>query len=145
MFEAPPVDSDLFEKTRSLLTHDFVRILGYFLEDGAKAVAEIGDGFRSRDAARMIRPAHTLKTEARQFGALPLGDLAERIEGLARRCVEVGDAPDELLVPIAKLAPLWRETVAVFERETNPLVERGRATVASFGRAEGTNQSFGRL
>jgi histidine phosphotransfer protein HptB len=148
----PIVDQVVFERARAALGADFVRILGYFLEDGAKSVADIAAAFHGRTAARLVTPAHKLKGEARQLGAMAIGELAFVIEMGARRAVETQSDPTELLVPIAKLQPLWDETVVVLERETNPLVQRApraaaAAPVASggFGRALPTNQRFGRL
>lgn len=120
----------------------FIKIIGYFGEDGAKAVGEIESAQRTGNAAAMVMPAHTMKSEARQFGAMVLGDLAEKIEFQARRCVEHQERPDELLVNVAKLRPLFNRTMAVLERETNPLIERRRPV---FGRAAASNQGFGRI
>jgi hypothetical protein len=67
---------------------------------------------------------HTLKTEARQFGADPLGALAEEIEFAARRAIEARMFPDELIPTVTRLRPLYLETMELFEKETNPLVSR---------------------
>ena len=96
---------------------------------------------RAGNAAAMVIPAHTLKGEARQFGAEPLGAVAEQIEMIARDCVETQDTPDAALEHIVKLRPLFEETLHLLEREANPLVERrptggfGRRTPGQFGRA----------
>ena len=134
------VDWAEFARMRSMLGADFIRILGYFREDGEKSVGRIEDAMQRRDAAALIIPAHTMKTEARQFGAQPLGDLAEEIEHAGRRAVESRMFPDDVLPQVVKLRQLYRDTMALFEQETNPLVAR-RAT---FGRAA-SNQEFGRL
>ncbi len=136
------VDPEVFEKTRATLGAPFIRIIGYFGEDGAKAVTEIESAQRGGNAVAMVMPAHTLKTEARQFGGMALGDLAESIERQARRCVENQEKPDDLLVPVAKLRPLFRETLEILERETNPL--SGQRKQPGFGK-RGANQSFGRI
>jgi len=134
------VDWAAFAAMRAELGPDFIRILGYFREDGEKAVAKIEEAMHRRDAAAMVIPAHTMKTEARQFGAEPLGDIAEEIEFAARRGVETRLFPDEILPNVAQLRPLYEETMAQFEHETNPLAIRrpssGRGTA---------NQEFGRL
>jgi len=127
------VDWNVFSRTRAELGSGFVRILGYFQEDGAKAIAKIEEAMHRRDAAGLILPAHTLKSEARQFGADPLGQLAEDIEFSARRSIEARHFPDDLIPSVAKLRPLYRETMQLFEKETNPLVARRPA----FGRAVG--------
>ncbi len=123
----PMVDEEQFEATRKMLGASFIRILGYFLEDGESAVAAIESGFRARSAAEIVRPAHRLKSEARQFGASVLGDLSERIEFGARRAVEIHETPDDILVEVAKLRPEWHAVKQFIERETNPLCERKRA------------------
>lgn len=138
---AGPVDWAIFSRTRAELGAGFVRILGYFREDGEKSVARIEDAMRRRDTAALVLPAHTLKTEARQFGAGPLGELAEMIEHAARRAIEMRLFPDELIPTVARLRPLYSQTMTLFERETNPLVARRPA----FGRAAAANQDFGRI
>lgn len=141
--EQPLVDWPSFFAARQELGADFIRILGYFREDGTKSVAAIEEAMRARNAAAMILPAHTLKGESRQFGADPLADIAEEIEAVARHCVEIHEAPDELLPRVVELRPLFEATLSAFERECNPLVERR----TGFGRRKSTanNQGFGRI
>ncbi len=125
------VDWTVFARARGELGAGFVRILGYFREDGVKSVAAIVAAMRAQNAAALVLPAHTLKGEARQFGADPLALEAERIEMIARSCVENHDTPDQALQHVVALGPLFEETLAILEREANPLVER---RPAAFGR-----------
>jgi HPt (histidine-containing phosphotransfer) domain-containing protein len=125
------VDWATFSRSRSELGAGFVRILGYFREDGVKSVAAIETAMRAQNAAAMVIPAHTLKGEARQFGAEPLGELAEEIETIARDCVESHDTPEEALRHVVRLRSLFEETLTLLEREANPLVER---RPAAFGK-----------
>jgi HPt (histidine-containing phosphotransfer) domain-containing protein len=134
------VDWAEFTRMRTLLGADFIRILGYFREDGEKSVARIEAAMQQRDAAGFVIPAHTMKTEARQFGANPLGDLAEEIEHAGRRAVESRLFPDQILPQVARLRPIYEQTMALFEQETNPLVARGLG-----GSRAPSNQEFGRL
>lgn len=151
MADKPLIDQAVLEKSRATLGADFIRIVGYFLEDGEKSVAQIEAAFHDRSAVGIVRPAHTLKGEASQIGAVAVGELAGLIEAGARRAVEVQDDPSELLVPIASLRPLWAETAALLDRETNPLVQRtpkfgvAAASPGGFGRAPAANQRFGRV
>ena len=141
MAEADPVvDWSIFQQARAELGPGFVRILGYFQEDGEKSVAKIEDAMRSRDAAALVLPAHTLKSEARQFGAEPLGDLAEEIEVAARRSVESRLFPDELLPAVARLRPLYQTTIELFEKEANPLAQRRPGSFR-----DASTQDFGRI
>lgn len=135
------VDWGIFSRTRSELGPGFVRILGYFREDGEKSVAKIEDAMRRRDAAALVIPAHTLKSEARQFGAEPLGELAEEIEFAARRSIENRLFPDELLPAVARLRPMYETIMSLFEREANPLAQRAPGGI----RSAVNNQEFGRI
>jgi len=118
------VDWDEFRATRTQLGAAFVRILGYFREDGTKSVAAIEEAMRARDARGLVMPAHTLKSEARQFGGERLGALAEDIEMFARHCVESQISPEEYLPRVVALRALFEETLTALEREANPLVQR---------------------
>lgn len=124
------VDWTAFGRTRLETGAGFVRILGYFREDGAKSVAAIEAAMRNLDAKALVIPAHTLKGDSRQFGAEPLAALAEKIETVARDCVELRTTPDELLEDVVALRPLFEQTLKLFDREINPLVDRRPA----FGR-----------
>ncbi len=125
-----------FAKARTQLGGEFVRILGYFREDGVKSLVAIEEAMRNKNAAAMVRPAHTLKAEALQFGAEPLGMLAEHIEHHARRCVEFHESPDELLQDVARMRPLFNETISMFDREMAPVAAAPRRTMG-FGRKLG--------
>ena len=125
------IDWDEFRATRTQLGAAFVRILGYFREDGIKSVAAIEDAMRARDPRGLVMPAHTLKSEARQFGAERLGALAEDIEVFARHCIESQTSPEEYLPRVVTLRPLFEETLGALEREANPLVQRRTPGVGS--------------
>lgn len=124
------VDWNAFSQTRSELGAGFVRILSYFREDGVKCVSAIEQAMRRLDATALVMPAHTLKGEALQFGAEPLAALSEHIEHVARRCVETHESPSELMEHVVRLRPLFEQTLAMFDLETNPLTPRRPA----FGR-----------
>ena len=113
-----------YQQARAELGGNFVRILGYFREDGIKAVERIEVAMRAHDATALVLPAHTLKGESRQFGADPLGDRAEIIENIARSCVETRESPDAALEHVVGLRKLFNETLELLEREANPLVMR---------------------
>ena len=108
------VDLTVLSQAREELGAGFVRMLGYFRDDGHKSVAAIEEAMRGGNAAAMVLPAHTLKGESLHFGARPLAELAETIEMVARRCVEMHEAPNELLSDIVQLRPLFEATLALF-------------------------------
>jgi histidine phosphotransfer protein HptB len=129
-----------YTETRNLLGADFVRILGYFREDGMKSVSAIEDAMRNRDSAGMVMPAHTLKGEAYQLGAEKLAILAETIEFNARHYVELRQDPGDIIDKAAHLRPVFEATLDALETEISPLVERrapgGSRTmgISAFGR-----------
>lgn len=118
------IDWKAFAETRNLLGAGFVRILGYFRDDGIKSVAAIEEALRLKDSAKLVIPAHTLKGEAWQFGANKLALLAEEIEVAARHYVEIQIDPSELVETIVQLRPIFEATLAALEAEASPLVER---------------------
>ena len=91
------VDRQALAKAQAELGAGFVRILGYFREDGIKSLGALEDAVRKDNATAMVIPAHTLKGEARQFGADPLATLAEKIENFARQCVEHHESPRDAI------------------------------------------------
>lgn len=124
-----PVESELIDwkiwaESRSALGPDFVRILGYFREDGTQSVGNIENAMRANDPVPMVDAAHSLKGESLQFGAIRLSDAAERIEMTARSCVEHHDTPEEVLELVVALRPLFEETLALLELDSSPLIER---------------------
>lgn len=130
------VDREAFTKARAELGAGFVRILGYFREDGVKSLSALEDAVRAGNAAAMVIPAHTLKGEARQFGANPLAALAEKIEDFARTCVERHEEPSLAVPDVVALRPLFESTLAYLERDANPLAVR-RPGAGGFGRKAG--------
>lgn len=137
------VDWATFSRAKGELGAAFVRILGYFREDGIKSVSAIEAAMRAQNAAALVIPAHTLKGEARQFGALPLAELAEKIELMARDCVETRDTPADALEDVVALRPLFANTLALLEREASPPIER--RPVMSFGRRASGGEAAGRI
>ena len=138
------VDWAHFDRNRNELGPGFIRILGYFREDGVKSISRIEQAMHAQDTTALVAPAHTLKGESRQLGAEPLAAIAELIESTARLCIETHRFPDELVPEVVQLRKLFGDTVELFEKATNPLVSRDPARPSGFGRKVG-NQDFGRI
>ena len=138
------VDWVHFEKSRAELGPGFIRILGYFREDGIKSLTQIEEAMREQNTTVLVIPAHTIKGEARQFGAEPLANVAELIEKTARLCIETRRFPDELVADVVELRRLMEKTLELFEKATNPLLTRARPQPGGFGRKV-NNQDFGRI
>lgn len=137
------VDWAHFEKCRAELGPGFIRILGYFREDGTKSVTQIEQAMREENTAALVLPAHTIKGEAKQFGVERLAVLAELIESTARLCIETRRFPDELVPHVVELRNVFNRTITLFDRATNPLLSR-RPQQQGFGR-RAANQDFGRI
>lgn len=126
---------------RAQLGDNFLRILGYFEEDGTKSVAAIENAMRDRCATGMVIPAHTLKGESSQFGAVKLMEAAEHIETVARHCIEARTSPDDLLADIASLRTLFERTLATLKEDSPQVATMPRR---AFGqRTFGNSQRFG--
>ena len=138
------IDWTHFDKSRNELGPGFIRILGYFKEDGVKSINQIEAAMREENTAALVLPAHTLKGESRQLGAEPLAKIAELIESTARFCIETHRFPDELVPQVVELRRLFDQTVDAFDKETNPLMQRASGPHGGFGRRV-NNQGFGRL
>lgn len=137
------IDWAHFEKARGELGPGFIRILSYFREDGLKSVSAIEQAMHQENTVALVMPAHTIKGEARQFGAEPLAKVAELIENTARLCVETRRFPDELVRDVVELRRLFDRTIQLFDEATNPLKSRPGAG-GGFGR-KAANQGFGRI
>ena len=128
------VDRTRFAQAKAALGVNFARILGYFREDGEKSIAQIEDAMRRENAAALVRPAHTLKGESLQFGAEPLGLMAEAIEKAARDAVERHDFPYHVAAQVALLRPAFAKALAYFDAEL--AVPAPPRRVVGFGRKQ---------
>jgi histidine phosphotransfer protein HptB len=121
------VDWNRFGHARAQLGSNFWRVMGYLRDDGHKAVCTIEESLRANNAVGLVEPAELLKTEAEQMGAVAVAEVAEKIELQARDCVEWHQSPEWLVADVVQLRTMFEETVAMFEREASPLLERKAA------------------
>jgi len=128
------IDPAKLAAMRHELGASFGRMLGYFREDGEKSVRQIEEAARLRSAVALVRPAHTLKGEALQFGAVALGAMAERIEMAARQAVEDHLYPDEIVADVVRLRPLFGQVMVRLGGEAPPPVAAPPRPRAAFGR-----------
>ena len=132
MTDAELIDHAKLEALRAELGANFARVLAYFREDGAKSIAAIEEAARARSAVALVRPAHTLKGDALQFGAVGLAALAEEIEMAARSAVEDQEYPIDIVAEVVRLRPLFANVAAALARETSAASTIRRAV--GFGR-----------
>ena len=132
------IDQGKLAGLKAELGVNFARILGYYREDGERTIAAIATAFAAHDAVALVRPAHTLKGESLQFGAVALAAAAERIEKAARDAVESHAFCLAVEADVVHLPHLFNEALAVLEREdqASPLRKAvGFGRRVGFGRA----------
>ena len=115
------IDWTAFEAARVRFGARLARVLIYLREDGETAIESIAVAIRAGDAAALVKPASVLKDGSYEVGAEALGEAAERIEAIARHCVNVHETPDEALPIAADLPGLFARTVALLEEASSPL------------------------
>ena len=87
------VDIAMLNEARSLLKDKFAFLLGCYIDDVESYIKEMNDALAGKNIDGIIRPAHTIKSTSRRMGALPLSDMAARIERAARDAADAGAMP----------------------------------------------------
>lgn len=84
------------DKLRSLAgsEDDFAELAASFLEEAPQLVSALMASLEAGDLPAMKRSAHSLKSNARDFGADELADVCARIE----RAIDQGRSPEPLEV-----------------------------------------------
>ncbi len=82
------IDPEAIENLRALNPDDgdaFLRdIVGIFLEDTPNRIDELKQSLAGHDQIRFTRAAHSIKGSSSNLGALPLREVAEKIEHASR-------------------------------------------------------------
>ena len=106
------LDAAALEEVRTMMKDKFQEVLNYFLEDSAMYVQQIAQSFAAGEAEAVVLPAHTLKSSAKQMGALRLWDVASILEATVREIVKgTGE--------LSQIAPLVGQLQVVFEETRN--------------------------
>lgn len=88
------IDHTVFNELKESLGADFiVELVDTFLEEAPGMITQLRLALDAGDVENFRRAAHSLKTNAATFGAIPLNTLAKELEFMARenRLGEVGD------------------------------------------------------
>lgn len=115
---------DTYRATRDALGAGFMRELSYFREGGLASVEAMERAMRDASAVDLIDPADRLADQARMFGADQLADACEAIAVFGLQCVEHHDTPEEYLPNVVAVRPLFLQSLAALEAESNPLAQR---------------------
>jgi signal transduction histidine kinase/CheY-like chemotaxis protein/HPt (histidine-containing phosphotransfer) domain-containing protein len=78
------LDQDMLEELQEIAGEETARIIGLFLEDAPRLIAQLENGSIAPDLELMRDAAHTLKSSSANVGALALSAAAKRIELGAR-------------------------------------------------------------
>jgi histidine phosphotransfer protein HptB len=77
----PLIDPAVFNELKDTAGAEFVvELVDTFLEEAPGLLAEMQQGLADGDLAALKRAAHSLKSNASTFGALPLAALARAVE-----------------------------------------------------------------
>ena len=99
---------------------DLIDLLVTFLEDAPELVALLTRPLSDGDGRALLRAAHTLKSGARDFGAVRLAPLCERLE----RDLRAGAGPSEVADLVREVAQAWPPVAEVLSEEIRSLEAR---------------------
>ncbi len=86
--EGGAIDHDAIDELLRMVGDDrefLGDLIDTYLEDAPKQLAAMRDAVARQDAAALVRPAHTLKSNSRNLGATELAELCLDLEAQARR------------------------------------------------------------
>jgi len=77
----PTIDPAIFAELQDTAGDEFVaELVGTFLEEAPQMLAELRKAQAGGAAEHFRRVAHSIKSNANTFGALPLGEMARQLE-----------------------------------------------------------------
>jgi HPt (histidine-containing phosphotransfer) domain-containing protein len=103
-------------EVRAMMKEKFAEILGYFLEDSVMYVQQIAQGCAAGKAEAIVLPAHTLKSSAKQMGAMRLAEHARHIEFAARETARNGTEISHIAHEIDQLHLVFDEAKHALEQ-----------------------------
>ncbi len=92
------LDPAAIENLREMVGGDvefMIELIDVFLNDAPRMLSDMRQSFESGDAEVLHRAAHSLKSNAAEFGAIGLSDLCREIETLSK--AGAVDGTDELV------------------------------------------------
>jgi HPt (histidine-containing phosphotransfer) domain-containing protein len=78
------LDMTALNEAKEMMQTKFPTMVQYFIEDSDSYIGLMHDGIATKSAEKIILPAHTLKSSARQMGAVRMCEIATTMEALAR-------------------------------------------------------------
>ncbi|MEO7855353.1 MAG: Hpt domain-containing protein [Rubrivivax sp.] len=78
---SPTIDPTTFAELQDTAGAEFVaELVGTFLEEAPQMLAELRAALAAGSADSFRRAAHSIKSNANTFGALPMGEMARNLE-----------------------------------------------------------------
>ena len=109
---APVLDQAVLEELRASTGDDeaFMReLVETYVEEGQASLAVLLAAAAARDAAAIVRPAHTLKSTSASLGAMRLSGICRDIEAAGREA-----RTDTLPEDVELARATWEATLAAF-------------------------------
>ena len=110
MADEPILDTGVIDELRASVGDDqafMADLIATYVGEGTDHLAAMDAAVAARDAAQIVRPAHTLKSSSAALGAMRLAQIAREIE----MCGRAGDAA-ELDARVADARAAWDETLS---------------------------------
>ena len=112
----PAVFDSLVEMTGGEM--EFVdELVDTYLDDGAQQIAALETGLAAGGGSELVRPAHSLKSNSLNIGAMTLGGLCRELEEIARTGT-VPDAGDRIEAIATEFAGVREALLAERKRRT---------------------------
>lgn len=113
-------DARAFDRLREAVGDDpadLADIAGSFLEDAPSLLRSMTEAAEKGDHDTVHRQAHSLKSNARDFGATELAELCQALEHELRS----GGRPEDLIQRVAAISAAWDGVRPLIEAEVQRL------------------------
>lgn len=116
MTEEPIIDPSTIAEAKETMHAKFPKMVEYFFEDAETYIEAIRKAVATANIEKIVSPSHTLKSSARQMGALRLSDIARSIEEQARQMLSGGQAElSQVSHKLSKLEAVFEQTKSAYQ------------------------------
>ncbi|MFC7292589.1 Hpt domain-containing protein [Hirschia litorea] len=88
------IDQPAVDEARQLLKEKYETIVPLFVQNTKEMISQVKVALDSNELEQIIRPAHSLKSSAKQMGAIGLATRAKSLEAFAKEIVQKGAIND---------------------------------------------------
>jgi len=120
----PVLDQSMLDELQEIAGDETLRIVGLFLEDAPRLIAQMESASAAPDLEAMRNAAHTLKSSSANVGAMALSNAAKRVE-LGARTQKL----DRPAVAVALVIAEYARARMALQGYTLQLVREGHAPV----------------